>query len=239
MQQRVPAGGLTVAGPYRNTSVSAEPVLAVGEQLRTNVTVENVGGRAGDYEVTMRVDGEVVESKTGSLVPEETTTVTLTREATTPGSYRILVGDRVVNLTVREPATPTVTGIEVPETVTAGEQITVRATVQNEKDWPGEATVPFLLDGEKRFDRTVRLPGRSELTYTATARFAEPGEHTIRVGDRTVTVTVREATETTGTVTDDPDSLAIPGFGPVAALAALVAVGGAGLLRSRFGRREE
>ncbi|WP_435319777.1 CARDB domain-containing protein [Haloarchaeobius sp. TZWSO28] len=233
MRTTVPADGVTVTGPYRNETLSSEPTLAVGEQLQVNVTVENVGGRAGEFETTFRVDGEVTQSKTGSLVPEETKTVTFTREATEPGTARILVGDRVLNVTVREPATPTVASIDVPNSVAPGEQFTVRATIKNDEDWPGSAMVPFVLDGETQFGRAVKLPARSELTYTATASFDDPGEHTIRVGDKQVTVLVEREQSAGATGTDDPDSLAIPGFGPTAALLALGGLVGLGAVNRR------
>ncbi|WP_439027829.1 CARDB domain-containing protein [Haloarchaeobius sp. DT45] len=236
MRETVPAGGVTVTGPYRNETVSSEPFLAVGEQLRVNVTVENVGGRAGEYETRFRVGGTVAQTKTGSLVPEETKTVTFTREATEPGTYRILAGNRVLNLTVREPATPTVRSIDVPTTVRSGETFTVRATISNEKQWPGAATIPFVLDGERQFDRIVTLPGRTELTYTATASFEDPGEHTIRVGEKEVTVVVTENEGSDGGTSTDvgnPDFQATPGFGPVGALVAFTVLVGASRLRRR------
>ncbi|WP_435334552.1 CARDB domain-containing protein [Haloarchaeobius sp. TZWWS8] len=226
MQYRVPDDGLAVSGPYRAGAVAANPTLAAGETLAVNVTVENIGGRAGTYNATVHVNGQPGGSYDGRLAPEETASHTFRRTFERAGTYNLSVGQRVVTVTVAEPTPPQVTSLEAPETVAVGESFTVTATVTNDGPVPARRSVGFFLDGESVLTKEAVLQAQSEVTYTLSASFDEPGNHTIQVGDRTLTVTA------TGAAKEDGDdvgrSLPTPGvggLGSVAALALVVLVG--------------
>lgn len=227
-------GSPAVAGPYRNATVGNSPTLAAGETLSVEATVENVGGGIGTYETRFVVDGTVETTDSGELDPGETATVTFERTFDEAGTYDVRVANRELTVTVRDPATPRVTSIEAPESVTVGEPFTVRATVDNEAAWPAAGEVSLSLDGEESRTETVRLPPTSRLTYTGTVTIGEAGEHVVRVGGEQVSVSAVEP-ETTAGGTDtengsaggsDDDgaggSLPMPGFGVTAAVAALV-----------------
>ncbi|WP_256295858.1 CARDB domain-containing protein [Haloarchaeobius salinus] len=238
-------GSPTVAGPYRNTTVNMSPTLAVGETLEIGATVENVGDGDGTYETQLVVDGSVEATESGELGPGETETLAFERTFDEAGTYDVRVANRELTVTVREPATPRVTSIEAPESVTVGEAFTVRATVDNEAAWPAAGDVSLSLDGEESHTDTVRLPPRSRLTYTGRVTISEAGEHVVRIGGEQVTVTAVEPATTAGTAGDGDaedgatgdggggsGELPMPGFGVTGAVAALVGLlAGIGLHR--------
>ena len=111
---------LSVNGTSRPLPSAGEN-LTVGrnETVSVGVTVENVGGTTGDYQLPFDV-GDYETTRTGRLAPGETTTHRFDQRFTEPGGYRIAVGGEEIRVTVREnpPTTqPTVdvpTEIEVP-----------------------------------------------------------------------------------------------------------------------------
>ena len=219
-----PATDLRATGPYRNTTLGTPVTLAAGETLVVRTDVENRGGAAGEYAVTLRVDDEAVAAANGTLEPNERTTASLAHQFDEPGRYTVSIAGERVAVVVREPATPTVSDVAVdPTTVEPGGEVTVTATVTNDGSVPGSATVAFTRDGEPVTTRTVTVgPGERE-TVTATVELPASGTYRVGAGDRTVDVrATTAATAITG-----------PGFGaPIAVVAVLAALG---LRRRRSG----
>lgn len=231
-----------VSGPYRNRSV-ADPALVTGETLAATVAVRNEGTDAGDYDVAFRVDGETVATRTGRLEPGESATLSFTHEFGTAGEYDVRAGTAAATAVVERPAAPTVTALTVePRTAARGEAVRLRATVESTADRPANGTVPVVVDGETVARRSVAVAGSTVLE--ATVSFDRAGDHAVRVGERTATVTVTEdtATPAAGTPVADgggsgsgagegtPANGAGAGFGAAVAVAALA---GATLLLGR------
>ena len=110
---------LSVNGVDRPLPDTGNLTVGVNETVSVAVTVENVGGTVGDYELPFRVGGaETV--RTGRLEPGETTTHRFAQRFTEPGSYRIAVDGEELSITVSEdePTTESsdggATGIELP-----------------------------------------------------------------------------------------------------------------------------
>ncbi|WP_435118482.1 CARDB domain-containing protein [Halolamina sp. C58] len=212
-----PATDVRATGPYRNATLSPPVTLAAGETLSLRTAVENLGGASGEYAVTLRVDDRTVATANGTLAPGERTAVSLTHEFEEPGRYTVSIAGERLPVAVREPATPTVTDLAVePRTVEPGGETTVTATVANDGQVPGNATIPFTRNGETVTTRTVTLgPGERE-TVSATVELPAAGEYRVGAGGRAVDV--RAVAPTTETTT--------PGFGvPVAIVAVLAALG--------------
>ena len=214
--------GVRVDGPYRTRSLgSGEAVTLVpGERLTLDVVATNFGGVDGAYEALFRVDDEPRATRSGDLAPNESATLTFEHAFEAPGQYVVSVGDASLRVAVREPATPRVTGLAVDRReVTTGDAVTVAVDVRNDADRPGRLDLPITQDGGVVDTRTVRLDSGEETTVTADLRFDEPGTHVVGAGNasaETATVTVTGSATTTGT-----SGAGTPGFGPVAAVAAL------------------
>ncbi|NHN46303.1 PGF-CTERM sorting domain-containing protein [Halostella sp. JP-L12] len=210
-----------VDGPYRNRTVATPPTLVPGERLTAAVAVENDGGRADEFAVELTVDGERAAARTVALDPGETATVRLGTTFDAAGSYELSVADVAGVVSVREPAAPTVTAIDVdPSSPRAGDEVRLVATVRNDADWPARGEIQFRVDGDAVATRTVAVDAGAETTVTANATLPAGGVR-IGAGDAERSVRVSERSST-----------GLPGFGVGVALVALVAA-------ALFGRRGE
>lgn len=122
---------------------------------------------------------------------------------------------------------------------TVGEAVELSATLTNDGDANGTATVPFVVDGEQVAERTVTVQANGERTVTAAYEPAETGEVEVTAGNvtaGTLAVSEQPPTTTTGdettTAAGDGDATTTPpptsepqGFSPltVGALGAVLA----------------
>jgi hypothetical protein len=216
-----------VSGPARETDVAA-PRLVTGETLEATVVVRNEGTDPGEYSVPFRVDGRTVATRSGTLRPGESATLSFTRTFRTAGEYDLRAGTATATAVVRRPAEPTVTDLSVdPVSPARGEPVRISATVGSGADRPANGTVTIAVDGDALATRRVAVDDVA--TVEATTSFDAAGEHTVGAGDRTASVTVREVTltPTPGPWPGDGSSGVGAGFGLPVAVAALA---GAALL---------
>ena len=237
--------GVRATGEYRDRPVARDPVeLVSGETLALAVDVTNTGGVAGTYDLALTVDGEVVDSRNGSLDAGAATTERFERTFSDPGEHAVRIAGQRLTVVVSEPAPPSVRAVSADsDRVTAGESVRVTATVANDAGLPAGADVEFRVDGETVSTTPVRLDAGEEETVARSVTLGESGESGgIAGGDSEVTVSVvgpEDEASTTVTVegegplggeggtTDD----GAPGFGPLVALVALLSAAGL------FGRR--
>lgn len=79
-----------------------------------------------------------------------------------------------------------------PIVLVPGETLTLEATVRNTGGTAGEYETVFCVDGEPQDRRRGRLDPDQSREVTFDHEFTDVGEHTVAVGDATVTVSVRE-----------------------------------------------
>ncbi|MFA9517559.1 CARDB domain-containing protein [Halopenitus sp. H-Gu1] len=220
-----------VTGEYRDQAIDPNPATIVpGESLQVRVRVSNSGGTAGEYALTMRVDGVVVATREGELGAGETTVETLKHAFTEPGSHEVTVDDEGIAVTVVEPATPRVRELSVkPDRVTAGEEVRVSATVENPESIPAREAFVLSVNGAAEATHEVTLDAGETETIGATVTLNEAGETTIEIGKEHTTVTVDPPETTDGSETNastggnaSPTSERTPGFAGAHAVVALV-----------------
>ena len=102
-----------------------------------------------------------------------------------------------------------VSGLDVDESVVAGESATVEATVENDGVYAETFTVPITVNDEVVDEREVTLEPGETTTVSSSVTLEEAGTHTVGVANETMDVT-----------TDESEQL--PGFGVIVALAALL-----------------
>ncbi|MGB9718253.1 MAG: CARDB domain-containing protein [Thermoproteota archaeon] len=91
----------TLPARFEASSLNISPSsVKVGQSSTISVTVKNTGGESGNYEVTLRVNNQVVDTKTGTLGPDQSTTVSFTYTPTSEGTYSIDVNGLTGSLTV-------------------------------------------------------------------------------------------------------------------------------------------
>ena len=236
------ADGVRATGEYRDRPVARGPVeLVAGETLAVAVDVANTGGVAGEYDLALTVDGEVVDSQNGSLDAGAATTERFEHSFSEPGEYSVRLAGERLPVVVSEPAPPSVRGVSTgAERVAAGEPVRITATVGNDARLPAGSDVEFRVDGETAAAAPVRLDAGEEGAVARNVTLGGSGESGgIAGGDSEVTVSVvgsvDEASTTvtverTGPVAGATED-GVPGFDPVAAVLALIAAAGL------FGRR--
>jgi hypothetical protein len=74
--------------------------IKVGQSSAISVTVRNTGGESGTYEVTLKVNNQVIDTRTGTLSPDQSTTVSFTYTPESEGTYSINVNGQTGSLTV-------------------------------------------------------------------------------------------------------------------------------------------
>lgn len=105
---------ISVDGANRPLPTPGENLtVGVNETVSVGITVENVGGTTGEYELPFRI-GNDTTTRTGRLEPGATTTHRFDQRFPEPGSYRIAVGGEEIRMTVRENATTTDAPVDVP-----------------------------------------------------------------------------------------------------------------------------
>lgn len=203
---------IAISGPYRNQTVEEIPVLAPGEQVTIDVTLENVGDAAGDYRTELLVDGDPVAVENGTLDGGSATNVTLNYTASATGPVELGVDSRTWNVTVSDPAEPTVTAVTVSDDeVRVGDSVGVSVTVTNSNGRPAAGNISLWSEDETVTTWTQRLAPGATVTRAEAVSFDEPGEYVIRAGTESATVTVTAESKTeTGTPeetrTDDTKS---------------------------------
>ncbi|WP_136717922.1 hypothetical protein [Halorientalis salina] len=221
------ASVIRVTGPYRTGTVGEQrPVrLATGETLTADVIVSNTGTAAGEYEATARLDGTTIAQQNGTLDANATTRWPVTHTFTDAGTYALSVGDRQIEVVVTPPATPAVERLTADGSdPVAGDTVTLDATVRNDDAVPAAGNLSLSQDGETVDTRRVVLtPGETRtLSFERTVDAA--GDTRFELGDRNLTLTVREPSTPAGTDSGGSDGASSgdgPGFGVGSALVGL------------------
>ncbi len=91
----------TLPARFEVSGLNISPIsIKVGQSSTISVTVKNTGGESGTYEVTLKINNQVVDTKTGTLGPDQSTTVSFTFTPTGEGTYSINVNGLTGSLTV-------------------------------------------------------------------------------------------------------------------------------------------
>lgn len=164
------------------------------------MTVRNVGGRAGEADLRIRLgDGSLVE-ETVSVEPEGSERVTVDVETTdvTPGERDLRVRlderERTAPVEVLEPAAFEVSLESRTVETDHGEAATVAATVENVGESEGSTEVAAVVDGEAGAGETVTVApgGRTDVSLSVATEGFDPGEFdlAVRAGEATATGTL-------------------------------------------------
>ncbi|WP_418281732.1 hypothetical protein [Halorubrum sp. DTA98] len=232
--------GVRATGEYRDRPVDRDPVRIVeGETLAVTLAVHNTGGVAGEYDVSMTVDGESVATRSGTVAADSETTARFEHAFAEPGEYEVRLGSETLTVVVSQPADVVVRDVAAtPASVTAGEPVAVSATLGNDAGIPADSTVEIRVNGDLVVSDPVRLDANAETTLERDLTLHEAGPTRITVaspgGEVSTTVDVEGDGLLDGAGGDgaiDETVGDVPGFGPAAAVLALLS--GGALLRGR------
>ncbi len=221
----------------RVDGLAAPDTVVAGRSVDVVAQVSNVGNAAGEFDVALERDGEVVAERSVRLDAGQSGEVAFEDAVDDPGEYTFAVGDRTASTRVVEVDPElSVADVTVESPVDAGAETTVTAVVENTGNAEASFDVPIELFGEVVAVRGVTLAPGERTTVTFATTVDEPGEYTVRVGDESRTLTVvGSAATTTRPGTDAADaSGSLSGPSVLATLGAVLIVV---LVALRRGRR--
>ncbi|MEA5406941.1 PGF-CTERM sorting domain-containing protein [Haloarculaceae archaeon H-GB2-1] len=185
-----------------------------------------------------------------TVAPDETTTVETSHVFESTGNYTLRSGADEITVAVVEPATPTVTAVELNRTtLVGGGAVEVSATVANDAAIPALRDLTFVRDGEAVATRTLTLGPGEEVSVSTVLTLDGPGTYSVGVENatrRTVTVEPTPTPTDVHTASDTPPGQQTsqppathsttgtsgPGFGAAATLLALLVAVALALRRS-------
>lgn len=177
------AGAYRIGGEYRSATVGAgEPiVLVTGERLTVDTIVNNAGGTAGQYNLSLRVNRTAVNETSGRIGASQSTRVALSHRFPTPGNYVVGIDGESINVTVKRPASARVVSLVVDNAqAQQGDSVTLTATVRNDATLPGKVTVVFTRDFEGVGRVRMSVPANG--TASVTRQVGLPRSGTVSLG---------------------------------------------------------
>ncbi|WP_420182166.1 hypothetical protein ACNO8S_14595 [Haloarcula sp. KBTZ06] len=171
-------------------SLTAPESVAPNSTADVAATVTNNENTTVTESVAFRFDGAVVDRTLVTLEPNETTTVQFSADTTgvAPGDYRhgVFTSDdgQVAPVTVSESFT--LESLDAPTNATAGDNITVDASVANPNDFNTTQAVEFRLGGQPLASESVTLDANesTDVTFTVDTTDIEPDTYTHSVFTR-------------------------------------------------------
>ncbi len=182
------------------SNLSINPLqVDIGEAVTVSVRVTNTGESSDTYEVNLKIDDVVVDSKRVTLNGGDNVIVPLTVSRDSPGTYTVCVDDRVGQFMVKEPSVPpepkpaafTVSRLTIsPTEVEIGEKVTISVFVANTGELSGSYRVTLKINDRTVATEDVTLEGETsrEVPFTVTENVAEA--YSINVNDLRGTLVV-------------------------------------------------
>lgn len=178
-------------------TINPEEVTA-GQTVAIIPLIANTGDLSGSYEVTLRIDGTVVETKEVTIAggAEDTIAFIITKD--TAGTYTVNVNGLSGTFEVTEPppapATFTASDLTItPTNVGIGEKIIISVTVANTGDLPGSYEVTLKIDAAVVETKQVTLDGATSEAITFTTTIDDAGTYSVTIDGLTGTFEVKEA----------------------------------------------
>ncbi|QIO21182.1 CARDB domain-containing protein [Haloarcula sp. JP-L23] len=197
--------------------LSAPESAAPGSTVTVTAEVTNDGAQRGTQPVEFRVGGAVADRAVLTLAPGESQVVTFTADTggLDPGDYRHGVFTRsngqTAELVVSESFT--IEDFDAPDTVEAGDTVTVDVELENPNDFDTTQNVSFWLAGSLVETQAVTIDDEDDedVTFNVSTEGAPPGTYVHSVFTRDdgqfAEITVEEpGPETASVVMNDQES---------------------------------
>lgn len=191
----------TAPASFTTTKLTITPSeVDVSQPATVSVLVTNTGDISGSYDVTLKVNSTVVETKKLTLAggASDTATFTITRDQA--GTYSVAIDTMSGSLTVKQPVVPvtpkpaafTTSGLTVtPAAVKPGETATINVTVTNTGELRGTYTATMKIDGTVVGTQDVTLAGGASQQVTFTTSKSAAGNYVVTIDTLTATIVVQ------------------------------------------------
>jgi len=167
-------GEITIRQPatFEVSNLQAPASAVQGETITVNATVANVGDVAGSTDTFFVFDGALILNRTVALDPGNATDVRfqVSTAGVPVGTYEhgVAAGEsfQSANITIQQPPTFAVSNLQAPANATAGETITVNATITNVGDVAGTGPAEFVFGGTPLLSQEVSLASGASTTVS-------------------------------------------------------------------------
>jgi oligopeptide transport system substrate-binding protein len=186
--------GCTRATKFEVSSLIVTPSeVAVGEAVTVKAEVKNTGDVEGTYIATLKVDGNVAETKEVIVGAGATEEVSFTYLVESAGTYTIDLDGLTSTVMAVKTAKIEVTSLDVsPTLVLPGQQAKVEADVANVSEAKGTVTATLAVNGVETDTRPVTLDAGASDRVSFTVIRDIPSTYDIEVGGLSATLTVPE-----------------------------------------------
>ncbi|WP_324755996.1 DUF7282 domain-containing protein [Haloarcula sp. GH36] len=177
--------GQTTSESFTVRDLSVPMVVERGSNQTVNATVTNPNNVVETQTVTFRVDGDVAAREQVTLGPDESTTVDYPLNTTVAegtyflGVYTQTRGQPAQVRIVEEIESFGVANLSAPASATAGDTVSVNATITNPNAFALAQSVEFRFSGNQLAERTVTLAANdsTEVSFSADTAGIEPGSY--------------------------------------------------------------
>lgn len=164
------------------------PEVTAGETATIRAEVANHGGSEGRYDAVLAIDRAEVETKSLSLAPGATETVTFSLVKDETGYYEIAIGNRSITLAVQEASPPAfhISGLVInPAEIDPGKETTITAKVTNSGGTDGSYTAELKINETLEQATEVSVAAGANRTLTFLVSRDLPGTYTVTLGQLT------------------------------------------------------
>lgn len=182
-----------------NLSIAPAEV-GFGEEVTISVTVTNTGGLSGSYQVSLKIDDVVAQTKEVTLEGGDSGTLSFSLTADSAGEHTVNVGDSQGTFRVKEaPAAPrapaafTASALTIsPAEVNIGERVAISLTVTNTGEAAGTHRVMLRINGALVETKEVTITRGASEKVTFTVVENTSGDYSVDVDGLTGAFVVRE-----------------------------------------------
>jgi len=174
---------------FTASNLSITPAEAeIDEVVAITVLVTNTGGLRGSYQVTLEIDGVVVDTELISLSDGTSVTVSFTTSRDTAGTYAVKVdglsGAFKVTLPppIERPPAFTASNLKIlPTEAVVGEEVIISILVTNNSELEGSHTATLRINGVVEETKTVTVAAGGSKTISFTVSEDSPGVHEVKL----------------------------------------------------------
>ena len=185
------------------------PEVTAGETATLSAEVTNSGGSEGTYNAVLTIDRAEIETRSITLLPGATETLTFSLVKDEAGYYEIALGNRSITLAVQTAPPPAfhISDLAInPAEVDPEEETTITAKVANSGGTEGSYTAELKINDTLEQVTQVTVAAGTNRTLTFSVSRDLPGTCTVTLGELTGQFMVSWPVELIPPVTPTPPS---------------------------------
>ena len=161
-------------------------IIDFGEDVSISVIVTNAGDLTGSYEMSLKIDDMVAQTKEVTLDGGDSETISFSVTPETVGEHTVNIGDLLGSFEVktppRAPASFVFRALTVsPAEVNIGERVAISVTVTNTGDLTGTYKVTLKIDGIAIETKEVTLAGGASQKVAFTTTTDTAGTYSVDI----------------------------------------------------------